>query len=120
MKQSASRRAFTLRFRDESTHRALRQAADELGLSMNELVERAIEHELAIVGAELEEKLRRTVRLLGRYRADGAHGADDRMADARDFARAEVEEDDPLRSRAAEPFDDPVGVGAVFADPVER
>ena len=84
---------------------------------MNELAERAIEHELAVVGAELEEKLRRTVRLLGSYRADGA---DDRAADARAVARAEVEEDDPLRSRAAEPFDDPVGVGAVFADPVER
>ena len=114
MKQSASRRAFTLRFRDERTHRALQHAARELGMSMNELAERAIEHELAAVGAELEERLRRTVRLLGSYRAA------DRMADARDFARAEVEEDDPLRSRAAEPFDDPVGVGAVFADPVER
>ncbi len=69
MKQSASRKAFTLRFRDERTHRALQHAARELGMSMNELAERAIEHELAIVGAELEERLRRTVRLLGCYRA---------------------------------------------------
>lgn len=114
MAERASKRAFTLRFHDERTHRALRHAAEELGVSMNELAERAIEHELAVVGAEIEEKLRRTVRLLGSYRGRG------READVEAFARAEVEEDDPLRSRAAKPLDDPVGVGAVFADSVER
>ena len=62
-------------------------------MSMNELGERAIEHELAIVGAELAKRLGRTTRLFGSYRED------DRAAEARDFARAEVEEDDPLRSR---------------------
>lgn len=108
------RPAFTLRFRRPGTHRALRHAADELGISMSELAERAIEHELAAVGTELEEKLRRTVELLGSYRqADAA-------ADAKVFADAEVTEDDPLRSRAAAigPTD-PLGVGAAFADPVE-
>lgn len=86
MNRPGSRKAFTLRFRNERTHQALQHAAEELGISMNELAERAIEHELAVVGAEIEEKLRRTVRLLGSYRAD------DRAADAKEFARAKVEE----------------------------
>lgn len=106
------RPAFTLRFRRPGTHRALRHAADELGVSMNELAERAIEHELAAIGSELEEKLRRTVELLGTYRGD-------MESDAEAFARAEVAEDDPLRSRAAAGRTDPLGVGAAFADPLE-
>jgi len=107
-----ARPAFTLRFRRDETHRALRHAAAELGLSMNELAERAIEHELAILGSELEEKLRRTVELLAAYRGGGS--ADDAEA----FARAEVTEEDPLRSRLAPSRIDPLGVGAAFADPV--
>jgi len=107
------RPAFTLRFRHARTHRALRRAAEELGVPMNELAERAIEHELAVVGAELEEKLKAVVELLGTYRHDDLEPAVDA------FARAEIEEDDPLRSRVAERVD-PVGVGAAFADPVER
>ena len=84
------------------------------GVSMNELAERAIEHELAVVGSELEEKLRETVELLGRFRER------DFEADAEAFARAEVEEDDPLRSRAARRLRFALGVGAAFADPVGR
>lgn len=110
---TASRPAFTLRFRDPKTHRALRHAADELGVSMGELAERAIEHELAVIGSELEEKLRRTVELLRAYREEGTG------EDLRSFARAEVEHEDPLRAKAVEGWRDPVGVGAVFADPVE-
>lgn len=106
------RPAFTLRFRRLSTHRALRHAADELGVSMNELAERAIEHELAVIGSELEARLRRTVELLGAYRGPSAE-------DVEAFSRAEVAEDDPLRSRAASGRTDPFGVGTAFADPVE-
>jgi hypothetical protein len=108
-----ARPAFTLRFRQASTHRALRHAADELGVSMSELAERAIEHELAVIRSELEEKLRRTIELLGSYRQE------DLAADVEAFAHAEVTEDDPLRSRAAPSRIDPLGVGAAFADPVE-
>lgn len=107
------RPAFTLRFRRPSTHRALRLAADELGVSMSELAERAIEHELAVIGEELEEKLRRTVELLGSYRGYPS------PAEIEEVARAEVREDDPLRSRAAARRADPLGVGAAFADPLE-
>lgn len=107
------RQAFTLRFRREGTHRALRHAADELGMSMNELVERAIEHELAVIGSELEAKLRRTVELLAGYRGDGLE------ADVERFAEAEVSQEDPLRSRAARSPVDPLGVGAAFGAAVE-
>lgn len=82
-------------------------------MPMSELAERAIEHELAVIGSELEEKLRRTVELLGPYRAEELE------SDVEVFARAEVTEDDPLRSRAAGARTDRLGVGAAFADPVE-
>lgn len=108
----SDRPAFTLRFQREETHRALRSAAEELGVPMGELAERAIEHELAIVGTELEEKLRATVELLRGYRRD-------LEAEVEAFARAEVEEEDPLRSRAVQRVD-ALGVGAAFADPVGR
>lgn len=84
---------------------------------MSELAERAIEHELAAVGLELERKLEATARLLRPYRREELEAA------VEEFARAEVEEEDPLRSRnvpkPAGPKMDPLGVGAVFADPVE-
>lgn len=108
-----NRPAFTLRFREARTHRALRHVADELGMSMNEIAERAIEHELAVIGAELEEKLRETVELLRAYRGRGME------ADAEAFAVAEVAEEDPLKSRNVSGWADPLGVGAAFADPVE-
>jgi hypothetical protein len=107
------RPAFTLRFRRPGTHRALRHAADELGVSMNELAERAIEHELAVIGEELEDKLRRTIGLLASYREYPS------PADIEAFAHAEVREEDPLRSRAATRRPDPLGVGAAFADRLE-
>lgn len=80
---------------------------------MSELAERAIEHELAIIGSELEEKLRRTIELLDDFRQERL------AADIEAFARAEVTEDDPLRSRAATSRTDRLGVGAAFADPME-
>jgi post-segregation antitoxin (ccd killing protein) len=91
----------------------LRQAAEELGISMSELAERAIEHELAMVGSELVEKLRATVELLAAYRRGSFE------ADAEAFARAEVEEEDPLRARAVRHVD-ALGVEAAFADPMGR
>jgi signal transduction histidine kinase len=107
------RPAFTLRFRDEETHRTLRLTSELLGVSMNELAEQAIAHELAQIGADLEDRLRRTADLLGKYRG----GDTEREID--EFARAEVTEDDPLRSRKT-PVQDPLGVSAVFARPLER
>lgn len=108
-----TRPVFTLRFRDDETHRTLRLTAELLGVSMNELAEQAIARELARMGADLEERLRRTADRLGRYRA----GEIERDID--DFVHAEVTESDPLRSRRM-PVEDSLGVSALFARPVER
>ncbi len=104
------RPAFTLRFRNEKTHRALRLTAEMLGISMNELAEAAIAHELEILGADLEQKLTRTAELLRSYRGEGLD------EDIEAFARAEAELDDPLRSRLSEETD-AYGIGALFARP---
>lgn len=112
-----TRPVFTLRFRDEETHRTLRLTAELLGVSMNELAEQAIARELARMGADLEERLRRTADRLGRYRAGEIERDIERDID--DFAQAEVTESDPLRSRRM-PAEDPLGVSALFARPVER
>ncbi len=79
---------------------------------MNELAEAAIEHELAYVGADLEQKLTRAAELLRSYR-------DDSERDIEAFARAEVTVGDPLRSRQAT-LEDTYGVGALFARSLER
>ena len=107
------RPAFTLRFRDEQTHRTLRLTAELLGVSMNELAEQAIARELAHLGADLEERLLRTADLLREYRA----GDLEREID--EIARAEATEEDPLCCRRT-PNEDPLGVSAAFARPVER
>ena len=60
---------------------------------MNELAESAIEHELALVGADLEQKLSRAAELLRSCREDHVE------RDVAAFAHAEVTVDDPLQSR---------------------
>ncbi len=105
--------AFTLRFRKEATHRTLRLTAHALGVSMNELAEAAIEHELAFIGADLEGKLTRAAELLRSYRGAGVE------EDIAAFAHAEVTVDDPLKSRQAT-LEDAYGVGALFARSLER
>ncbi|MCP4661888.1 MAG: hypothetical protein GY856_41320 [bacterium] len=60
---------------------------------MKELAEAAITHELARIGADLEQKLTGTAELLRSYRGEGI--AEDIAA----FTRGEVTVDDPLRSR---------------------
>lgn len=119
----ADRPAFTLRFRNEKTHRALKHAAEELGVSMSELAEHAIEHELALLGDSLAERLRRTVELLQSYEVPrGPHAYE---AEIKAYARAEVTEDDPLRARRVEraggrrEWRDAAGIGEIFADSVE-
>ena len=107
------RPAFTLRFRNEATHRTLRLTAHALGVSMNELAETAIEHELAVIGADLEQKLTRVAELLRSYRDTDVED------DIEAFARAEVTIDDPLQSRQAT-LEDAYGVGALFARSLER
>jgi len=108
-----SSRALTLRFRNEETLRSLKETAEELGVSTDALAEVAIERELAAVGSSLEVRLSRTLE-----RLKSANPADlDR--DVRDFARSELEVEDPLQARLVE-SPDAYGIGALFGHRVER
>lgn len=104
----------TLRFSNEEIPEALKRTAESLGISVEELAEAAIEHELALLGAGLEKKLDRIVDLL---RSDRKR---DLKKDIEQFARSEVMFEDPLRSRMAGPEEDPYGIGAVFGRRLDR
>jgi post-segregation antitoxin (ccd killing protein) len=101
-----SRRSFTLRFANPRTYDVLSAVAKELGLSMSELAERMIETELDVLAAGLEGDVARTVEKLRQTDMNPE-------AEAAEFARAEVENEDPIQARMARP-DDPFGVAAAF------
>jgi hypothetical protein len=105
--------ALTLHLHSEETLRNLARAAEALGVSIDALAEAAIERELAVVGAGLEGRLARALKGLESY------GPEELNRDIRDFARSEVEIDDPLKARRIEVIDD-YGIGAIFGDPVGR
>lgn len=101
----------TLHFRNEETLRGLERAAEALGVSKDELAETAIERELAAV--DLEGGL---VRSLDRLKS---YSPEDLEHDIREFARSEVEFQDPFKARLVE-SQDAYGIGALFGHPVER
>jgi hypothetical protein len=105
--------ALTLHFHNQETLRNLERLAETLGVSVDELAEAAIERELAAVGAGVEGRLARALAGLKSY------GPADLERDIREFAKSEVEVEDPLRARLVESPDD-YGIGALFGDPVER
>jgi len=118
-KGSSERTAFTLRFEDAATHDTLRLCAGELGVSMSHLAERLIAQQLRVVARTLGHNLSETLSALRSYGGDGLD------KDLEAFARAEVEEDDPIQTRlvSAESTDpsstDPYGVSALFGQGVE-
>lgn len=109
-----SQAALTLHFQNEETLRSLERVAEELGVSADELAEAAIERELAAIGTGLEERL---VRVLERLKAyDPAANLERAISE---FARSEVEVEDPLQARRVE-SPDPYGIGALFGHSMER
>ncbi|HEY4563270.1 MAG TPA: hypothetical protein VIJ61_00410 [Thermoanaerobaculia bacterium] len=102
-----------LHFRNEETLRHLEQAAHKLGISTDELAEAAIERELASMGTGLESRL---TGILHRLKA---HERGPIEQDIADFARGEVEFDDPFQGKRVS-TDDPHGIGALFARRLER
>ena len=54
---SDPRPAFTLQFKNDNTLEALRETAEVLGVSMEELAEAAIERELEMIGPDLEQTI---------------------------------------------------------------
>jgi len=54
---ATTRDTFPLRFKDPRTREALKHLAEQSGTSMTEIAERAIEHEVALQGADLARRL---------------------------------------------------------------
>lgn len=108
MTTQRSRRAFTLRFENEETHRLLALVSSRLGVSMNELAEKMIEAELEVASLALQEDLAHTLGLLASYQGDPE-------ADIGRVAHAEVAYPDPVRARRVGPPSDPLGIGSIFA-----
>jgi len=107
---------FTLRFRNERTHRLLGVVADQRGVSKNHLAEELLERELEAAALLVERDLDGTLRRLREYRNE------ERLEDdVRAFAEGEAFAEDPLRARMVEPTErpgqnDPYGVLKAFAD----
>ena len=110
-----NRPSLKVRFDDTENYRLLRLIAGRLGVSMNHLAEDMIGRELRVLAEGMEMDLAETVQLLRQYRAREPE------EQAAEFARAEVEYDDPLRSHhVATPGGDPYGVEAAFGYALER
>ena len=63
----ASRDTFPLRFRDARNREALKRMAELTGQPMTVVAERAIEHEVVLLSADLEERLSDALALVRSY-----------------------------------------------------
>ncbi len=91
-----SRSVFSLRFKRPENREALRFMAQECGETMNEIVETAVEHELALRGAALEVRL---TEALAAVRKHGLVKDSERFIEA--IAEGEASGQDPFRHVAA-------------------
>lgn len=103
---------FTLRFRNRQTHELLGLLAERRGISKNQLVEEMLERELQAAALLLENDLTGTLEQLARYRRE--EHLEQVIAD---FAAAEAEVEDPIRTRLADPSGggDAYGIAEAFA-----
>jgi hypothetical protein len=110
------RPSLKVRFDDSETYRLLQLMAQKLGISMNSLAEDMIGRELRVLAEGLEMELTDTIELLRGYRGRSPE------QQGADFARAEVEYLDPLRSRhqTAEIDREPSATEVVFGYSLER
>lgn len=113
--ETMKRPVLTLRFKRPATHSRLKRISDLIGSSMNEIAESAIERELDFLAADLQDELIETVEAL----AGWEYSESELMGDISAFAEGEASHRDPVKSTAASGADS-VGVGDIFADPVER
>jgi hypothetical protein len=61
---------FPLRFKNARTRDALKLIAEQSGRTMTDVAESAIEHEVALLGADLERRLSEALETVRSYRAD--------------------------------------------------
>ena len=114
------RDVFPLRFKNPGTRAALKHLAEQNGVSMTEIAELAIEHEIALQGADLERRLAEALAVVRAYQSKrdsadyiAAVGAGERSGldpfrDVRQAVGRSGGEHEP------EPGDDPFGVLAAF------
>lgn len=111
MSTSPSRDTFPLRFKNPNTREALKHLAEQSGTSMTDIAERAVAHEVALQGADLERRLSEALAVVHAYTAGGDAGA---YIDA--VAAGERSGLDPMRdTRAAHAGAPPTG--ATTPDP---
>ena len=115
-----SRDVFPLRFKNRATREALRNLAQQTGVSMTDIAERAIEHEITLQGADLERRLAEALVLVRSYRPQHdaeayitavAAGESSGMDPFRDMRAAHDTQGDVRRPAA---LADPLGVLAAF------
>jgi hypothetical protein len=108
------RPAFTVRFDNPDDYDMLRFVAEQHRVSMNQLVQEAIEDRLQREASAMEERLRAALDVVRRYRTEDVEP----YADT--FAGAEVTELDPVRARAVTQREDRLGVRRAFMRAMER
>lgn len=115
---AASRDTFPLRFKHPQTREALKRLAAAQGMSMTDVAERAIEHEVALLGVDLERRLTEALDVIRSYTAADTEAYLDAIA------AGEQSGLDPMRdvvggtdaaSPVAAPLEDPYGVLAAFS-----
>lgn len=114
---ATSRDTFPLRFKRPRTREALKQLAAAAGMSMTDVAERAIEHEIALLGVDLERRLTEALEVVRGYTAEDN---EDYLAAIAEGERSGL---DPMRDittaahvgSSAVPLADPHGVLAAFA-----
>ena len=64
---TSPRDVFPLRFKNPGTREALRHLSEQTGIPMTDIAERAIEHEVALQGADLERRLEEALAVVRSY-----------------------------------------------------
>lgn len=90
---------FSLRLRNARLRELVREVAAGLGISQNELIEQAVEHEVLARGAMLQEDLRSAADRISRLTAEQHRQILNRSIDG--FVAGEAEPD-PIRTRRVE------------------
>jgi len=115
-----SRDVFPLRFKNRATRDALRNLAAQTGVSMTDIAERAIEHEVVLQGADLERRLAEALTVVRSYRPErdaqayvAAVAAGERSS-LEPFREVRAVRNSPRRDRRTKSPGDPFGVLAAF------
>ena len=116
----SSRDVFPLRFKHRATREALKNLAEQTGVSMTDIAERAIEHEIVLQGADLERRLTEALSVVRRYQpqrdaqAYVAAAAAGERSGLDPFGDVRAAHDSPGHDRGPGALTDPFGVLAAF------